>query len=308
MIVAEPGATPVASPVADTVAADGFDDVHPIVRPVNTFPAASFRVTTICAVSPMSSDVRGVVSATVATGAGGGATIVTVAAPVCPSLVPMIDAVPAAIAVTRPVGETVATSGLALDQATLRPVRTFPETSRSVTVAWVVWPRVRVADPNDTATDATGAGGGALIVTEAVAVTASAPAVMVAAPALTPVSSPVDEMLATAGFDDDHTTARFGMVAPLASRTVAERREVSPAVNVRLVGVIVTAAAGTVVTDTVAVALRPSAVARTPAVPTLTPETSPVALTVATASLSLDHVTGRFGITFPLASRTAAVS
>jgi hypothetical protein len=138
VIVAEPGATAVASPVADTVTADGFDDVHPIVRPVKTFPDASFRVTAICAVSPTSSDVRGVVSVTVATGAGAGATIVTVAAPLWPSLVPMIDAVPAATAVTRPVGETAATSGLALDHATPRPVRIFPEASRSVAVACVV--------------------------------------------------------------------------------------------------------------------------------------------------------------------------
>jgi len=86
----------------------------------------------------MSSEVEAAASDTVATGAGGGAATVTVAALVLPSLVATIDAEPAATAVTNPEADTVATSGLALDQMIVRPVRTFPAASTSVAVACVV--------------------------------------------------------------------------------------------------------------------------------------------------------------------------
>jgi hypothetical protein len=77
-------------------------------------------------------------SDTVATGAGGGAETVTVAALVFPSLTATIDADPAATAVTNPEGDAVAISGFALDHVIVRPVSTLPAASTSVAVACVV--------------------------------------------------------------------------------------------------------------------------------------------------------------------------
>lgn len=196
---------------------------------------------------------------TLATGLGVGATTVNVAAPVCPSLVAMTEAVPGATAVTRPAAVTVATSGLALDHVTVRPVRTLPAASRSVAVACVPCPAARDVEPRETTIAATGAGAGAAIDTAAVAETASLRAVTVVPPAATAVTRPLEETVAIVGFDDDQVTARLARIAPLASRTVAVNRDVSPFVSVTADGAIAMAAAGTAVTDTDAVASSPSA-------------------------------------------------
>ena len=74
-------------------------------------------------------------SVTVATGRGAGAPMTSVAEPVWPSLVATIVADPAPIVVTSPDDDTVASSGAALDHATLRPDSTLPAASRSVAVA-----------------------------------------------------------------------------------------------------------------------------------------------------------------------------
>jgi hypothetical protein len=130
-----PAATAVTSPLAETIATAVLDEVQPTVRPLRTFPDASFNVMVICNVSPTVNDVELAVRVTVATGAGAGAATVTVAAPLCPSMVAITDADPAFTAVTVPVAETVATSGLALDHVTVRPVRMLPAASRRVAVA-----------------------------------------------------------------------------------------------------------------------------------------------------------------------------
>src|SRR6266487_6664716 len=59
---------------------------------------------------------------------------VMAAVPLCPSLVAVIVAGPAARAVTRPLLLTVATEVLELVQVTVRPVRRLPPASRSVAV------------------------------------------------------------------------------------------------------------------------------------------------------------------------------
>src|SRR5437870_3866649 len=86
---------------------------------------------------------------------GIGATV-TVDFPVFPSLVAVISAVPGATAVTTPSADTVATKVVDEDQATTRPVRTFPFASRVTADAWVVWPTVIDAEASDTPTEATG--------------------------------------------------------------------------------------------------------------------------------------------------------
>ena len=245
---------------------------------------------------------------TVATAAGAGAAIVAVAAPVCPSLAAMIDAEPDATAVICPVELTVATSGFALDHVTDLPVSTLPAASRSVAVAWEDCPTANDDEESATEIDATGSGGGSVVVSWAVAVMPSANAVMVVVPALTPLASPAAETVAMAGFADDQATTRFASTAPLASRTVAMNRDVSPTSTNAVAGESCTLAAGVAVTVMDAVASKPFADARMVVVPTSTPVTAPVELTTATAAFSVDHVTVPIGTTLPFASRAEADS
>src|SRR6266699_104037 len=79
------------------------------------------------------------------------------AVPLCPSLVAVIVAGPAAKAVTRPLLLTVATEVLELVQVTVRPVRMLPLASRSVALSWSVCPAGTLAVAGLTVTEATGA-------------------------------------------------------------------------------------------------------------------------------------------------------
>ena len=85
-------------------------------------------------------------------------TLVTVMAdvPLCPSLVAVIVAEPAATLVTSPLAETVATAALLVAQVTVRPLRAVPFASFGVAVNCVVAPTVRLAVAGLTVTDATG--------------------------------------------------------------------------------------------------------------------------------------------------------
>lgn len=72
-----------------------------------------------------------------------------------------------------------------------------------------------------TLTVATGAGGGGVTVIADVPLFPSLVAVIVVDPANMPVTSPVDETLATEALDADQTTVRSVSTLPLASRSVA---------------------------------------------------------------------------------------
>src|SRR5436190_126322 len=118
VIVAEPATTPVTSPLALTVATAVLLLDHVIVRPVSAFPLASFGVAVSCTVLPSFTLAVAGVTLTDATG-----TLVTVMpeVPLCPSLVAVIVADPAAPPVTRPLLLTDATAPLLLDHVTVRP-------------------------------------------------------------------------------------------------------------------------------------------------------------------------------------------
>jgi hypothetical protein len=154
VIVAEPGATAVTSPLASTVATDSSLDSHAIAR-VSGLPDASLAVAVSCCVEPATMLVAAGVTLTVATGIG---LIVIVALPLFPSLVAVMLALPALTAVTTPAEETVATPGSPEDQLIIRPLRVLPLASRVTADADVLWPTVIGDDANDTLTDATGTG------------------------------------------------------------------------------------------------------------------------------------------------------
>jgi hypothetical protein len=82
--------------------------------------------------------------------------VVMAEVPLLPSLVAVMVVLPEAAALTRPVGDTVATAGLLVVHITLRPVRTLWATSRVVAVRPSVLPTAIVALVGATVTVATG--------------------------------------------------------------------------------------------------------------------------------------------------------
>ena len=103
------------------------DDTQLTVRPVSTFPAASFSVTTACADWP-TVIVGATVRVMLATGAGAlaGAVTVSVALPVLPSEVAVTVTDPALSALILPAPSTDAIAGSDVVQTIVRPVRTWP--------------------------------------------------------------------------------------------------------------------------------------------------------------------------------------
>jgi hypothetical protein len=155
VIVAEPAARPVTSPLVLTRATveSLLDQVT--TRPVSGVPLASLGVAVSCAVWPTCTLADDGLTVTEATGT---LVTVTVAVPLCPSLVAVTVAEPAARPVTSPLVLTRATVESLLDHVTTRPVSGVPFASSGVAVNCTVWPTAILADDGLTVTEATGAG------------------------------------------------------------------------------------------------------------------------------------------------------
>ena len=105
VMVAGPAATPVTSPLAETVATPLALVVHVTGRPVSTLPLASRSVAASCTVAPTCTLAGVGVTVTVATGGGGGgggAVTVSVADAVRDPTLPEIVADPAARPTANP--------------------------------------------------------------------------------------------------------------------------------------------------------------------------------------------------------------
>src|SRR5437588_2812954 len=302
LIVMEPGVTPLTRPLVLTVATAVLELDHVTVRPESGFPPASLGVPVSCTVWPACTDAEGGVTSTVATG-----TFVTVTdeVPLFPSLVAVIVAEPGVTPETRPPLLTVATAVLELDHVTVRPESGAPFASFGVAASCTVWPACTDAEGGVTSTVATGT---FVTVTDEVPLLPSLVAVIVAVPGVTPDTSPLLLTVATAVLELDHVTVRPESGAPVASFGVAVSCTVWPGCTEAVAGVTSTDATGTGVTVIAEVPLFPSLVAVIVAVPGVTPDTSPLLLTVATAVLELDHVTVRPESGFPPASFGVAVS
>src|SRR5438552_14655130 len=137
VIVAAPAATPVTSPPALTVATAVLLLPQLTVRPDNGLPLASFGVAVSCTVWPTGTDA--VLGLTV-TDATGTVLTVIVAVPLCPSLVAVIVAAPAATPVTCPLPLTVATAVLPLGQVIVRPESELPFASFGAAASCTAWP------------------------------------------------------------------------------------------------------------------------------------------------------------------------
>jgi hypothetical protein len=153
--VAEPAATPVTSPLPFTVAAAVLLLAHVTTRPLSAFPLASLGVAVSWTVRPTCTLAVAGLTVTDATG-----TVVTVTAavPLCPSLVAVIVAEPAATPVTSPLPLTVAIAPALVAQVMTRPVNGFPLASFGVATSCAVCPTVTLAVAGLTVTDATGRG------------------------------------------------------------------------------------------------------------------------------------------------------
>jgi hypothetical protein len=145
---------------------------------------------------------------------------VIAAVPLLPSLVAVIVADPAATAVTRPLDETRAIEVLELDHVTVLPVSVTPLASFVVAVSCTVCPTFTLAVGGETLTVATGT-------TAAATVTADVPlfpslvAVIVAEPAATPETRPVDDTVAIDVLELDQVIVRPVSVLLFASFVVA---------------------------------------------------------------------------------------
>src|SRR5438094_323382 len=238
VIVALPPPLPCTSPLAVTLATAVVLLSHVTVRPVNGLPLASFGVAVSCTVWPACTDA--VLGLTV-TDATGTVVTVTVAVPLCPSLVAVIVAAPAVTPVTTPLPLTVATAVLLLPQLTGRPDNGLPLASFGVAVSCTVWPTGTDAVLGLTVTDATGT---VLTVIAAVPLFPSLVAVSVAAPTATPVACPAPFTVATAGLLLDQVTVRPPSGLPNASRVIAAYCAVCPTPIVAVPGVTLTDATG----------------------------------------------------------------
>jgi len=238
VIVAEPFNTPVTTPVDETVAMLVLLDDQVITRPVSTLPAASFVTTESETVAPslMLADAGETV-----TEFTGGRVTVSADVPLFPSLVAVIVAVPAATPVTTPTDETVATAVLLELQVMLRPVSVFPAKSFVVATNTVVPPTNTLDGDGATVTVETGS---SVTVTTDVPVFPSLSAVMVAVPGTTPVTTPVDDTVATSELLEVHETARSVTTVPLASVTVTDNGVVCVVATLTVAGRTATVATG----------------------------------------------------------------
>src|SRR5207249_1310225 len=172
-----------------------------------------------------------------------------------PSEVAVIVADPATSPVTSPLPFTLATAAALLAHVTTRPDSAFPLASFGVAASCTVPPTATLADAGVTVTDATTA----FTVTAADPVFPSLAAVTVAVPALTPVTRPVADTVATLGVPEVHVTTRPVSTFPAASFIVAASCTVPLTPTLADAGATVTDA-----TDAVMVALNTANVSAWP--------------------------------------------
>src|SRR5213083_963424 len=170
----------------------------------------------------------------------GGVTVMA-EVPLCPSLVAVMVAEPGATPRTSPLPLTVAADALPLCQVTGRPSSGLPLASLGVAVSGRLLPAGTVPDAGVTVTEATGM---CTTVMAEVPFFPSLVAVIVADPAVTPVTSPVPFTPAADGLLFDHVMDRPTSVLPFASFSVAVSCSVCPSFTVADAGVSVTVATG----------------------------------------------------------------
>src|SRR5439155_22253849 len=141
--------------------------------------------------------------------AAGGVTVM-LEVPLCPSLVAVIVAEPAAAAVTSPLPLTLATGVLLLDHVTARPASALPLASLRVATSETVPLTVTVVEAGVTLTEATGRGDGSATVTAAESRLLPLEARMKTLPAARPRTTPAPLTVARLVFALAHVTELGG--------------------------------------------------------------------------------------------------
>jgi hypothetical protein len=141
---------------------------------------------------------------------------VTATLPVLPSLVALIVAAPGLTAVTTPSVDTVAVAGASVAHAIDRPLSADPCASNVCAAIGALAPTTNAIELGATVTDATGITATVIL---AAAVFPSLVAVIVAVPAETAETRPVEETLATAIASELHVTSRPAKALPVPSFT-----------------------------------------------------------------------------------------
>jgi len=160
-------------------------------------------------------------------------------------------------------------------------------------------------------TEATGDGARGVTVTDASPVCPSAAAAIVADPADTAVTTPLDKTVARVESVDDHVTLRPTRTLPAASRSVAVACVVCPTVSEADASATVMAATGAGgggATATVVEPVTPSTVAVTVVLPGPTAVSNPEDDRVATAGFALAHCGTRCVSAVPVESFALALS
>jgi len=206
VIVAEPGALASTTPVLDTVAIVGALVDQVIVRPESAAPFASRGVADSVTDPLMARLAVPGLTATDATGIGGGGVVAvttTCAVPVLPSAVAVMLVVPAPTPVTRPAGLTVAIDVFADAHVIGRPASVLPFASVATALSGLDTPTSSANDPGIIATAATG-----ITVTVIVddAVFPSTVPLIAAVPAATAVTLPEASTVATCDAEVAQTT------------------------------------------------------------------------------------------------------
>lgn len=302
VMVTVPGASADTVPICETLATTGFDENQETDWFTSMFCPASRTVANSGELCPGAIvTVDGVIE----TDAGAVATTFTLNEPDLPSLVAVMTALPAAIAVTRPVVLTLAVDGLLEFHVITRPASALASAARVTATICVVDPMVSVGCGVETDTDATGA---STIVRVAVPDTPSLVAVNVAIPGAIPDTTPVPDTVATLALLDVHVTTRSVTMPPEASLVMADSCIVEPAFNVGAGADTTTDAMAPAETATEIEPTIPSLDAITFATPGAMPTTRPEDDTEAIAGLLDDQSTMRSLTTIPAVVRTVAVS
>ena len=216
VIVVVPTATAVTTPDDDTVAVAGVLELHATGRSVTTVPFSSLTDTVKLVVSPVATLAVGGETVTVPTGTG---ITFTEIVPLLPSLVAVMTDVPSATPDTTPAEETVATVVVAEPHVTARPVTTFPLASFKTGLSVAVLPMTTDAVGDANVTVATG---GSVTVATDDPLFPSLVAVIVAVPAPTAVTDPLDDTVATVALLVSHVTTRSVTTVPWTFFTVAD--------------------------------------------------------------------------------------
>src|SRR5690242_11712681 len=275
LIETVPTARPVTTPRFDTVAIDWLELDHVTVRPVSGLPAASVATAFAWVVSPA---IIMLLPSTTLKFAIVAPPTFSSAAPVTPSTVAVIFAMPVDRPVTTPDGDTVATAGFALDQVTARSVIALPLESYAVAAACVVCPTWMVDAFIATATLKITAGFASTVVC---AFLSPAVAVMVAEPTLRAESTPDDDTMATELSELPHTTIQSLIGLPVESCAAACICNVLPTFTfAEGAGVTTTLATGTGLTRRKLRAILPLRVTVTVVTPRLIAVTLPASDTV----------------------------